>query len=91
MRNAQPTAIELMRAARQERLKLPAAPEDVAVMTDILSDLPPAHRAALHAYYAENVDGPQAATRHGLSAEEFCLIRASVRKTFFVLTQRLAR
>lgn len=91
MRNAQPTAIESMRAARQERLQSPASPEDVAVLHSILMDLGPAEQCALRDYYVNGLNGPEAAAKNGLTAEAFCLIRATTRGAFFVLTGRAAR
>jgi hypothetical protein len=77
-----------MRAARQERLRLGAAPEAVDVMSRVLMGLGPAERCAMCEFYLHGLDGPEAAAKSGLTAEEFREIRATVRKTFFATAQR---
>jgi hypothetical protein len=60
-------------------------------MQAILMKLAPAERRAMREYYVNRLDGPGAAAKSGLTAQEFCEIRATVRKSFFAAAQRPAK
>jgi DNA-directed RNA polymerase specialized sigma24 family protein len=86
--------LEQLHARRAERLKALKAggsPEDVAVMQDLLAELPPSHGAALRAYYLDDFSAAEAASESGLTLEKFNEVRSNARKHFNVLRGRAVR